>query len=236
VQLLLIRHASNDWLDKRLPGWAPGVHLDELGRLQAAALSARLADHPIEAVFASPLDRAVETAAFVAGPHDLAVRILEDVGELRCGTWEGRELAELRSDPLWPHLQQYPSGTALPGGETLTDVQFRAVKALEGLRTAGWNCVAVVSHADVIRSLVAHYLGVPLDLCRRLQVSPASLTVIRLADRGPQLVLLNDTGKPPLDAASVTRSSAPSSGAPGAHGAPDSPAPPDAVAARGRRP
>jgi probable phosphoglycerate mutase len=200
--------------------------LDELGRLQAAALAARLAAHPLEAVFASPLERAMETAAFVAGPHGLPVGVLEGVGELRCGSWEGRELADLRTDELWPLIQQYPSGTRLPGGESLTDVQARAVAALDELRAAGWNCVAVVSHADVIRAAVAHYVGAPLDLCRRLSVAPASLTVLRLGERGPQLVLFNDTGVPPVEAAPAAEPVS----------APTVPTTPAAKPAAGRRP
>jgi probable phosphomutase (TIGR03848 family) len=198
VQLLLIRHASNDWLGKRLPGWAPGLHLNDQGRAEAALLGARLVGHPVEAVYSSPLERATETAAFVARPHGLEVSVLEGLGEVRCGAWEGQDLDSVRADPLWPRLIRYPSGTAFPGGETLSEVQARARAVLDDVLPRHQGCVAVVSHADVIKAMVAHYLGSPLDLSRRFLVAPASVTVFELTGHGPHLVLFGDTGTVPV--------------------------------------
>ena len=203
MQLLLIRHGSNDWIGTRLAGWTPGVHLNDLGRAEASALAARLAGRPLHAVYASPLERARETAAFVAAPHGLPVRTLPEVGEVRFGSWEGRALEELRADPLWERVQRHPSGTRFPGGESLADVQARAVAALDGLAARHpREVVAVVSHADVIKAAVAHYAGAHLDHFQRLVVAPASLCVIHLSDGEPRLVLFNDSGAlPPPPAA-----------------------------------
>ena len=85
TDLLLIRHAVNNWVGDRLAGWTPGVHLNDQGREQAAALSRRLAGWPIEAIYSSPLERAQETAQAVAEPHGLPVQIEEGVGESRYG-------------------------------------------------------------------------------------------------------------------------------------------------------
>jgi probable phosphoglycerate mutase len=120
------------------------------------------------------------------------------VGELRLGTWEGRALEELRDEPLWGAIQRYPSGTRIPGGETLREVQARAVAAVESLlETHADHVVAVVSHGDVIKALVAHYAGMHLDLFQRISVAPASLSVLRLAPEGPRLLCVNDTGSVP---------------------------------------
>lgn len=200
MQLMLIRHAKNDWVGDRLAGWTPGVHLNDEGRQQAEALGARLAHLPITAIYSSPLERAVETAQAVAAHHDLKVQILEDVGETRYGEWTGASLEELYKTELWPVVQVYPSGARFPGGENLRETQARAVAAIDALRDAHpeeSDIVAVVSHADVIKAAVAHYVGLHLDLFQRLAVSPASLSVIQFNKFGPRLVCLNDTGSVP---------------------------------------
>ena len=94
---LLIRHAVNDWVKTgKLAGWTPGVHLNEDGQAQAAALGQRLADRPLKAIYASPLERTMETAQAIAAHHDgLAVQSLEAVGEVRYGRWQGAVLNQL---------------------------------------------------------------------------------------------------------------------------------------------
>lgn len=198
TQLLLIRHAHNDWLNHRLAGWTPGIGLNEEGHAAAAKLAQRLADLPIDAVYSSPLQRAVETAAYLARPRGLPVVERPEFGEVDCGNWTGRTLEELASEPLWAQLRAYPSGTRLPGGETLNEVHCRAVAGLDAIVAAHSDqTVAIVSHADVIKVLVAHCIGLHLDFYRRLVVAPASLTVLEVGGERPELVLLNDTGAPP---------------------------------------
>jgi probable phosphomutase (TIGR03848 family) len=200
TQVLLIRHASNDWVGQRLAGWTPGVQLNARGRAEAAALAARLEGYRIDAVYASPLDRTRETAAFIAAPRGLDIHDLPDVGEVRFGTWTGQELATLRKDPLWSGVQHAPSHTRFPEGETLGEVQARALAAIETVRAAhpeDQAVVAVVSHADVIKTLVAHYAGVHLDLFQRFSISPASVSVVRFMPDGPRVLVVNATGDLP---------------------------------------
>lgn len=205
MQLLLVRHAHNDWLNDRLAGWTPGVHLNEEGRAAAAALAARLADHPIHAIYSSPLERARETAAAIAHPRAIAVETEPDLGEVRCGEWTGRRLEELAGTPLWQTMRAFPSGTRFPGGETLLEVQERALRALGRLeREHPQEVIVCVSHADVIKAVLAHYVGVHLDLAGRLTVSPASLSIVLLTPEGPRLQLFNDTGRPPAPDTSLT--------------------------------
>jgi probable phosphomutase (TIGR03848 family) len=195
TQLLLIRHGLTDWVGHRLPGWTPGVHLSEEGRQQAEALAQRLASLSIEAIYASPLERAVETAEAIAAPHGLGVQLREGLGELRIGEWTGQAIEDLAKREEWLAIQFYPSGVNIPGGEAMHEMQTRMVAELDAIRKAHLGAtVAVVSHADVIKAAVAHYIGLHLDLFQRLVVYPASLTVFRFNKFGPRLVLFNDSG------------------------------------------
>ncbi|MFQ6015694.1 MAG: MSMEG_4193 family putative phosphomutase [Anaerolineae bacterium] len=198
TKLLLIRHALNDWVGERLPGWTPNVHLNDEGRQQAEALAQRLASLEIEAIYTSPLERAVETAEIIAAAQGLTVQGREGVGEVRFGEWTGQALEDLKKTDLWPAILTYPSGTRFPGGETVTEVQARAVAEIEAIRQAHpEGTVAVVSHGDVIKVVVAHYVGLHLDLFQRLAISPASLTILGFGEMGPRLLSLNDTSHIP---------------------------------------
>jgi probable phosphomutase (TIGR03848 family) len=193
--LLLIRHGINDWVHGRLAGWTPGVHLNEEGRQQATALSERLGDLPLSAIYTSPLERCVETATAIAQPRGLALRLVEQIGEVRYGEWQGAELKELYKHELWPGVQYYPSGTRFPNGETLGEAQMRMVQALDQLRAQHpKQIIAVVSHADIIKLATAYYVGMHLDLFQRLVINPCSLTAIGFEAMGPRLLALNDTG------------------------------------------
>lgn len=195
TDLLLIRHAVNDWVGDRLAGWTPGVHLNDRGREQAATLARRLADWPIEAIYSSPLERAVETAQAVAEPHGLSVQIEEGVGESRFGDWTGQSIKELAKTPEWQTVQFAPSLSQFPGGERLAEMQSRAVAAIDRLRAQHpKGIVAVFSHADVIKAMAAHYTGLHLDLFQRIVIDTASVTWIRFTPHGPRIIRLNDTG------------------------------------------
>jgi probable phosphomutase (TIGR03848 family) len=199
--LILIRHATNDWVRKGLlAGWTPGVHLNEEGQTQAQALGKRLATSHLDAIYSSPLERARETAQAVAKPHDLEVQICDGIGEVQYGEWNGRSIRDLVRKPLWRSVQIYPSGTRFPNGETIGEMQARVVAALDEIRTAHpRSIVAAVAHADVIKAAVAFYVGVPLDLFQRLIISPASVTVIGFGHFGPRLVRMNDDGELKLE-------------------------------------
>jgi probable phosphoglycerate mutase len=194
TMLLLIRHALTDWVGKRLAGRTPGLHLNKVGCAQAEALARWLAPVPLAAIWSSPLERAIETAQILAATQDMAVQVREELGEVDCGEWAGRELDELRKEELWPVIQIYPGGARFPGGESLREVRDRMVAALDGIRdTHPGHVVAVVSHADPIKLAVAHYAGLPLDLFQRLSIGPASVTALAFARFGPRLLCLNCT-------------------------------------------
>jgi probable phosphoglycerate mutase len=212
TEFLLIRHAVNDYVKTgRLAGWTPGVHLNEEGQAQAAALGERLAKVPLAAIYASPLERTMETAEAVARHHaDLTIQPLEAVGEVRFGEWQGEKLSKLQREKLWNVVQTYPSRAQFPGGETIRQAQSRAVDALEALMVRHPNQrVAIVSHSDMIKLMVAHYLGMHLDFFQRLDITPASITILLLGPERPYIVRVNDTNH--LSALRVSASPAPPS-------------------------
>lgn len=196
--ILLVRHGQNEWVQKkRLAGWIPNIHLNDEGKKQARQLAERLCHLPITTVYSSPVTRCVETATFVADALQLDVNALEAVGEVRYGDWEGAEIEALAKEESWHAVQYFPSRFRFPQGEALREVQARAVSALEELCTKHEKneMVAVVSHADLIKLLLAHYLGVHIDLFQRIVISPASVSVLGLMDNGMvRVIRVNDDG------------------------------------------
>jgi len=196
TEILLIRHAVNDWVATgKLAGWTPGVHLSPEGQTQAAALGTHLASARINAIYASPLERTMETAQAIAAHYPtLRIEPLESVGEVRYGDWQGAKLKALRRQPLWQTVQLYPSRAQFPAGEAIRQAQVRAVDAIEAIvRRHPGQRVAVVSHSDIIKLIVTYYVGAPLDAFQRIEISPASVTVLVLHHDRPMLVRLNDT-------------------------------------------
>jgi probable phosphomutase (TIGR03848 family) len=196
TRIYLIRHAENDFIRKgKLPGWLPGIHLNARGRAQAKALAEILAEVKLGAIHASPLERAMETAEPIAQALGLDVITCPSLGEIHIGEWEGRSLRTLRWRKSWSMIQQTPSLVRFPEGESFMEAQDRAVTAIEALRQGHSRSkfpIACVTHADVIKLILAHYLGVPMDLFQRLTVMPASISILEI-DAQIRLISLNDT-------------------------------------------
>jgi probable phosphomutase (TIGR03848 family) len=156
---------------------------------------------PLDAIVTSPLERCRQTAEAIAAArngHPVAATEDEQLAEVRYGDWTGKPLRQLAKEPLWRVVQTHPSAASFPGedGESMPDVQHRAVRAVRGWNTRlGKDAVYLIcSHGDVIKSLIADSLGMHLDLFQRVQVDPCSLTVIRYTPLRPFLLRMNDTG------------------------------------------
>lgn len=193
--VLLIRHAAVAASAKRLYGTTPGVHLSEEGLEQARRLADRLRPVPLAALYASPLERCLETAAPILEGRGLEAQVLPELGEVETGDWTGRSFASLSRLGAWRLSRTLPSAFGFPGGETLAEVQRRVVEALRTVAALhGREVIALVSHGDPIRLAVAHFAGIHLDLFQRLDAAPASVSAVSLGGGPPAILRLNDTG------------------------------------------
>ena len=193
----LVRHAVTPDTGTKLTGWMEGVHLTDEGKAQAESTADLLADVPLKAIYTSPIDRTIETARVIASRHGLEVTVNRDIGEVRYGKWTGRPLKSLARTKLWSTIQRWPSAVRFPEGETLREVQTRAVDGIEKIRDERpRDTICCVSHGDVIKLIVAHYLGLHIDLFQRIFIGPASVSVIHLSDYGPQVMSLNALASP----------------------------------------
>src|SRR5262245_34247886 len=195
TRLVLVRHAVTEHTGPLLSGRMPGIDLSEKGRGQAEAAAERLAALPVAAVYASPIERTTQTAQLIAKQHGLDVLPLPGVIEADYGDWTGGKIADLAKTDEWRVVQVAPSRARFPNGETIREMQARTVGALDEVIAAHpHETVVVVSHADPIKSAIAHYTGMHLDLFQRVHVAPASATVFDFHTYGSMLVKCNDTG------------------------------------------
>jgi probable phosphoglycerate mutase len=189
---LLIRHAQTDIAGTALAGWMGGVHLNEEGRAQADELARQLKGVRLAAIYSSPLERARETAGPLAAQLGLEIRVLKELGELDYGDWTERRFDGLAGDAQWHRFNAMRSLARIPGGEMMIAAQARMAAALEQLRLAhGDDAVAVISHGDIIKAALAHFLGVPLDLFNRLEISMASVSVVAVEPLEVRVLMVN---------------------------------------------
>jgi len=195
--VLLVRHGQTATTGRVLPGRAPGLHLSDDGRRQAEAAAQRIAKlKRVAAVYASPLERARETAMPIARIRSLALRIERGLLELDVGRWTGSRLDRLSKRPEWTTVQRYPSGFRFPEGESFVEMQARVTAALARMvEHHRGGVVVAVSHADPIKAALAHALGMHLDLFQRLAIAPGSITTIVYGAGGPTVLGMNALGE-----------------------------------------
>ncbi len=194
--LLLVRHGQTPTTGQVLPGRAKGLHLADAGRVQAETAAERLRVLPkVAAVYASPLERARETAAPIA--KALGHKVVVERGLVECdfGDWTGSALKDLMKLPEWTTVQRAPSTFRFPHGESFSEMQHRMVSTLDQLRLRHpGETVVCVSHADPIKAAVAHAMGTHLDLFQRIVISTCSITAIAYGTTGPVVLTVNSTG------------------------------------------
>jgi probable phosphomutase (TIGR03848 family) len=194
--LYLIRHGHNECVSKgKLAGRLQGVHLSDQGRAQAQSLAANLSKIKFAAVYASPLERTLETAEPIAQVQGLKVSPRPGLLEIGYGTWQGHSLKTLRRRKLWPLIQSTPSLVRFPEGESFPEAQARIVaelEALRGLHKSPKASIACIFHSDPIKLALAHYTGIPLDLFQRIVIEPASVSILSISARHVHLLRVND--------------------------------------------
>jgi broad specificity phosphatase PhoE len=195
----LVRHGEHALQGRLAAGRMAGIGLSPKGRAEAAAVAARLAGEKVDALYASPLERARETAEILAGRLELPVVIREDVTEVDFGEWTGLTFDQVRADKRWELWRSCRSIAAIPGGESWRQVQARIVDALVDLRRSHPDrTVVVVSHGDVIRAALLFALGMPLDLYNRIEIGTASISTVRIDDTGIRVPTVNERPWPPI--------------------------------------
>jgi probable phosphoglycerate mutase len=201
MRLVLIRHAHSEANAAGiLSGRLPGVHLSEKGLAQSEKLAARLGNFPIASLRISPMERCFETispwinSVVMPTNPNLVPVIDKELTEVDYGSWSGRKLAVLSRNKLWKTVQESPSRMYFPGGEGIAQMQSRAMKSVhEAVASKAKGSVVIVSHGDVIKSIVASALGMHLDEFQRIVIDPASISILDFSTTKPRTLLLNDS-------------------------------------------
>ena len=194
--ILMVRHGQTPTTGKVLPGRAAGLHLAEAGVQQAHAVAERIAELPrVDAIYASPLERARETAAPIGKALQQRVKINKGLLECDFGDRTGEQLSTLMKKPEWSTVQRAPSSFRFPNGESFTEMQTRMVTTLDNIRQEHPGGVVVcVSHADPIKAAVAHAMGTHLDLFQRIVIGTCSVSAVAYSGHGPIVLTVNSTG------------------------------------------
>jgi broad specificity phosphatase PhoE len=201
---LLVRHAAHDLLGKVLAGRAPGVHLNTQGKLEAKLLADRLAKLPIRAIYTGPLERAQETAAPLSSHLMLQISPTPAFDEVDFGVWTSLSFAVLEQRSDWKQWNQFRNRATPPDGESIQRVQDRAIKELQLLtRSYPSETVAIVTHGEVIKTMLMHFLGLSSEFHWRLDISPGSLSILTLNNGEPQVKSVNDMGHLSVITASI---------------------------------
>jgi broad specificity phosphatase PhoE len=184
TNICLIRHADTD-LPDRVPGRLSGVHLSKSGLIQAALLAQRLKDVKIDGIYCSPLERTLETAAPLAETKGLVIIPDDHFIEIDFGEWTKKSFDELENEFGWKQFHFFRNGCVIPGGELMVEIQSRMIAGIQKIcsRHPG-ETIAVFSHNDPIKSVIAYYLGVSLDLFLRIEISTTSVSVISIYENG----------------------------------------------------
>ncbi|HEX8303155.1 histidine phosphatase family protein [Sphingomonas sp.] len=193
VRLHLVRHCPHGDVGRVLSGRCAGSPLTDAGLAKAHRLAAELArSEQIAAIQSSSRLRAVQTAEAIADATGASVEIIGALDEIDFGDWTGRSFADLDGDPQWRAWNEIRASARPPGGESMAEAVTRAVAHIEALTRRDWaGAVVCVSHCDVIRGVIAHYLGLGLDNLLRFDVEPGSLSTLIVGAWGGRLVALN---------------------------------------------
>lgn len=201
MRLVLIRHAHSEANAAGiLSGRLPNVHLTEKGVEQSEQLAVRLGKFPVSNLRISPMERCFETISpwinSIVVPNNPKFEpiIDQELTEVDYGSWSGKKLAVLSRNKMWKIVQESPSRMYFPKGEGIAQMQSRAMKSVhEAVSSKAKGAAVIVSHGDVIKSIVASALGIHLDEFQRVVIDPASVSILDYSSTKPRVLLLNDS-------------------------------------------
>jgi broad specificity phosphatase PhoE len=194
LDLFLIRHAESEGCTERLVGRTPQIGLTARGRAQAVRLPARLREcvDALDAIYSSPLRRAIETAAPLGVAFGILPQPLSEFTEVDFGIWTGRSFTALDGDDTWKTYNAHRSVALIPGGESVAALRLRifaAIRRLLGIHQRG--AIAIVTHAEIVRVIALEYCGHSLDDFHTVAIEPASITAVRFRDGVPEVRYVN---------------------------------------------
>ena len=187
----LVRHASHAELGNVLSGRSD-IGLSAAGQEEAVRVGKALAPRSPRAIHSSPRRRAVETAHAIASCVKADIHVVDALDEIDFGTWAGARFATLAEDAAWQNWNRARASAKPPGGETMVEVVERGVRHIDSCTALDHGPFVFVSHGDVIRGLIAHYLGLPLDRMLSFDVGPASISTVAVGDWGGRVVSINE--------------------------------------------
>jgi len=201
MRLVLIRHAHSEANAAGiLSGRLPNVHLSEKGLAQSEQLAVRLGNFPVSNLRISPMERCFETISpwinSIVMPNNPRFEPIvdEELTEVDYGLWSGKKLSILSKNKLWKTVQESPSRMYFPKGEGIAQMQSRAMTSVhEAVSSKAKGAAVIVSHGDVIKSIVASALGMHLDEFQRIVIDPASISILDYSTMKPRVLLLNDS-------------------------------------------
>jgi broad specificity phosphatase PhoE len=196
TDIIIVRHGSTEWNEKERFRGLADISLSELGIRQAEATSARLADLPVKKIYASPLRRAMQTAAIIGRPHKLEPLPLDGIIDINFGKFQGLSFTEAEAayKDIFNEWMENPHLVTLPGGESLAQVRERSSSALDEI-IAGLKdeTVVFVSHKVVISMLICHYLGMSDAQFRQIGQDTCAINTFNRQSDNIYAVMLNDT-------------------------------------------
>jgi len=197
MKLILIRHGETEWnKQRRIQGCRSDTRLSPKGLEQADRLAAVLRKERIDAIYASPMKRASETAQIIAEACKLPVHVFNELREIDAGELDGLFERELAGpyETAWKEFRNGNASTPLPGGESLQDLQKRTSWAVDRMLEKHIDgTVVVVAHLLANLVIVCQVLGINLGQIARFKQAPASITILELTTLGNSLLLFNDT-------------------------------------------
>lgn len=196
TKLVLVRHGESTWNHSGRYQGRIDSDPSELGRYQATITAERLRSIPFQAVYSSPLRRALHTANAIALSHNLSVQVDEDLIEIDHGAWNGllKEEVQERYGPLFQAWLTIPGQVTMPHGESLEDVQRRGRRAIDRVLTEhDGETVALCSHNAVLKVIIADLLNIGLDQFWTIAVDNASISMVEFTGNRPCLIAMNDT-------------------------------------------
>lgn len=191
-RFFLLRHAHSVANEKGiLAGRKEQIPLSKVGRAQRERLAERFQGAKFDRIISSPIQRCLETIEFL----DTAAEIIPEFQEVDYGLWSGKRMSSLMRNRAWREIHKNPASVRFPNGETLPEVQTRALLGLDGLlknSSKRQKNVLISTHADVVKVLVLHALGTHLNNIDKIVINNASITILDHTNDGLRVVRVND--------------------------------------------